>query len=47
MGLISDAVHIFFDSLAILIAIAGILIPIRNKLIRTRWGMFLIDDGLK
>lgn len=47
MGLISDAVHLFFDSLAILIALAGIIFPIRQKLLRTRWRMFLADDALK
>jgi hypothetical protein len=47
MGIVSDAVHIFFDSLSIVIALIGLMLTVRQKAIRTKWRMYLLDDVLK
>lgn len=47
MGIVSDAVHIFFDSLAIIIGIISVVLPITNKIIRINRKIYLLDDILK
>jgi len=46
LGIVSDAVHIFLDTLSIIFGMISILLPFRHKLIRTRAGLFNIDDVL-
>jgi hypothetical protein len=47
MGIISDAVHIFFDSLSIVVGLVSVVVPLKRKIFRTSIRMFLLDDLLK
>lgn len=44
MGIISDAIHIFFDSLTVVLGMISFLIPLKNKIIVTRIKIFNLDD---
>ena len=47
MGIISDAVHIFFDSLSIVVGLVSVVVPLKRKILRSSIRMFLLDDLLK
>ena len=46
MGLICDAAHLFFDTLTLLLGLLSFYLSFRQKLIRTRFGLFNVDDVL-
>ena len=44
LGIISDAIHIFFDSLSVILGMVSFFIPMKKKMIVTRWKVLNLDD---
>lgn len=47
IAIISDSVDIFTNALAVLMSFICIAIPLKKKIIITRFGVYLLDDVFK
>lgn len=47
IALVSDSIDAFTDALVVLMGFVCLAIPLRSKVVQTRFGLFLLDDIFK